>query len=168
MRTEFSERRIEMNFRGRPSNGQNRSDSFAPGRGDDAARSTVAFDGKMPAAAKDAAAGNRIQELAVSVGAALAAPITGRELVAFEVMRGGDIAVEIADGSKFTIASRRHARETVVPSDIATAEDFLQIMGRHAALPIGARPEGRRFIRRTAIAADGKSCVKFSEAGRDV
>jgi hypothetical protein len=41
-------------------------------------------------------------------------------------------------------------------------------MGRYAALPIGARPEGRKFFRRSAIAADGKRCLRFSEAGRDV
>ena len=111
---------------------------------------------------------DQVKSLANEVGATLAPALSGRELVSFEIMPGGDIAVEIADGSKFTIASRRHTRETVVPSDVVTAEDFLQIMGRHAALPIGARPEGRRFIRRAAIAADGKTCLRFSEAGRDV
>jgi hypothetical protein len=111
---------------------------------------------------------DQVKSLANEAGATLAPALSGRELVSFEVMRGGDIAVETADGSKFTVASRRHARDGVVPSGVATAEDFLQIMGRHAALPIGARPEGRRFIRRTAIAADGKPCLRFSEAGRDV
>src|SRR5215211_5754683 len=109
-----------------------------------------------------------IKDLAKSSGATLAPALPGRELVSFEVLQCGDIAIELADGTRTSILSRRHLDGVACPPRVFTAEAFLDLMGRYAALPIGARPEGRRFIRRTAIAADGKTCLRFSEAGRDV
>jgi len=109
-----------------------------------------------------------IKELAENSGATLAPELPGRELISFEILRSGDIAIELSDGTKTSILARRHLDGAALPPRVVTAEGFLDLMGRYAALPIGARPEGRRFIRRTAIAADGKPCLRFSEAGRDV
>lgn len=109
-----------------------------------------------------------IKELAEISGATLAPHLPGRELISFEVLTCGDVAVHLADGSKQTIAARRRAGDGVLPSCVVTAETFVDLMGRYASLPLGARLEGRQFIRRNAIAADGKPCIRFSEAGRDV
>ena len=74
--------------------------------------------------------------------------------------------MELADGTKTSILTRRHACGAILPSHVVTAETFLDLMGRYAVLPIGVSPEGRRFIRRTAI-ADGNRCLRFTEPGRD-
>jgi hypothetical protein len=109
-----------------------------------------------------------LKEIAEISGATLAPALPGGELISFKVLRSGDIAIELADGTKATIASQRHLDGQTAKPNVFTAETFLDLMGRYAALPIGAQPEGRRFIRRSAVAADGEPCIRFSEAGRDV
>jgi hypothetical protein len=112
---------------------------------------------------------NHVSEIARNVGASLAQKAESTELVSFEILRNGNISVERRDGEKFTIAAARHAPcGTELPRNILLAEQFLKIVGPLTTVALGARPEGRRFFQRMARDPDGKPCVRFSEAGRDV
>jgi len=108
-----------------------------------------------------------VKRIADSSGAILPAALRATELVSFEVLQSGEVEIELADGTKCIIVTHRHSGAYKFSAGV-TAEDFISLVGRFAVLPIGARPEGRRFIRRNAIAADGTRCVRFTEAGRDV
>src|SRR4051794_10236745 len=104
-----------------------------------------------------------IKELAEMNGAKMAEPLCGNELVSFKVLRSGNIEVGVADGSTMTVASRSNAGDGPLPPDFITAERFLEVVGKYAALPVGASPEGRKFIRRAALDPAGRPCMRFSE-----
>jgi hypothetical protein len=108
-----------------------------------------------------------VNRLADEIGATLSPTLPASEVVSFEALRDGTIAIDLANGTR-TVILPDHRANAAIPSNILGAESFLRWMGRYAAIPIGVNPVGRKFFRRASIAADGGRCVRFAEAGRDV
>jgi hypothetical protein len=111
---------------------------------------------------------DQIKSIASEVGADLAPPLSGRELVTFKILQSGNVHVALADGTTYIIAARRHAGDDVLPCDIVTAENFIELLALDVELPIEGPVVGRRYFRRAATGTAGERCIHFSEAGRDV